>query len=165
MSECFRVFIGVGSNLEDPLDQVRRAIDEGLAKLPRTSMQSCSRWYRTRPWGGIEQPDFINAVVALDTHLSPDDLFSGLQQIEQRHARRRDECRWGPRTLDLDLLLYSDWMIQTPGLTVPHPRMAERAFVLIPLAELVAADWYLPGLGPIQELCSRVAAQGVVPVA
>ncbi|MBZ5488804.1 2-amino-4-hydroxy-6-hydroxymethyldihydropteridine diphosphokinase [Halomonas aquamarina] len=134
MTTVSLAYIGLGSNLENPLTQVRQAISE-LAALPLSQLHRASSLYASRPVGPQDQPDFINAVVALETRLSPLALLDQLQGLEQRHRRRR-ERHWGPRTLDLDLLLYDQETIAHPRLRVPHPHMQARAFVLAPLAEL-----------------------------
>ncbi len=126
-----KVFVGIGSNLERPQEQVRRAA-QALAELPQSGRLSGSPWYRSEPLGPSGQPDYINGVVGLDTTLEPDTLLQSLQAIEHAQGRVR-ELRWGPRTLDLDLLLYGDLIQEDPWLTLPHPRMHERAFVLYPL--------------------------------
>ena len=130
MSKRVHAWIGLGSNLEDPLEQLARAVT-GLATLPDTTLVGQSAFYRSRPVGPQDQPDFSNAVVLLETALSPETLLDHLQQLEQAHGRVRLR-RWGPRTLDLDLLLYGCETISTPRLAVPHPRLAERDFVLRP---------------------------------
>jgi 2-amino-4-hydroxy-6-hydroxymethyldihydropteridine diphosphokinase len=150
--------IGVGSNLGDPLYHVRRALEE-LSHLPLTRVLACSSCYRTAPIGKLDQPDFVNAVSVVETGLSPRDLLRELLGLEARHGRVRGEPN-GPRTLDLDLLLLGDSVIREPGLEVPHARMHERAFVLLPLAE-VSPDAIVPGRGSIAELAARVADQGV----
>ena len=127
-------YVGIGSNLDDPQGQVTRAFDE-LASLPRTRLAARSSLYRSAPLGHADQPDFINAVAALDTQLNPQELLSALQAIEQRHGRRRSFAN-APRTLDLDLLLFASEEIDTDRLRIPHPRMRERAFVLKPLLEI-----------------------------
>jgi 2-amino-4-hydroxy-6-hydroxymethyldihydropteridine diphosphokinase len=127
-------YIGLGSNLEHPIDQVTQAFDE-LAALPKSRLINRSSLYRSKPVGPQDQPDFINAVAKLETELEPIALLDHLQQIEQAHHRKRLQ-HWGPRTLDLDLLLYGDQQIETPRLTVPHTQMTKRAFVLVPLREL-----------------------------
>jgi len=127
-------YVGIGSNLEDPESQVRRAFDE-LADIRGTKLNGKSSLYRSAPVGHLEQPDFINAVAALETNLSADELFSELKGIEKRHGRKRSFAN-APRTLDLDLLLFGDASIQSENLVVPHPRMHERAFVLRPLLEI-----------------------------
>jgi len=153
-----RAFIGIGANLADPVAQVTRAIDE-LAMLPDTRLVDASPLYRTPPMGPPGQPDYVNAVAALDTVLPPHRLLDELQRIEQAHARVRGE-RWGPRTLDLDLLLYGDEMIADERLTVPHPGVATRAFVLLPLADL-APDLVVPGLGRVRVLAAAADQRGI----
>lgn len=127
-------YIGLGSNLDAPLEQVRQALSE-LDMLPLSRLLAASSLYASRPVGPQDQPDFINAVAALETRLSPLALLDQLQALEQQHRRRRQR-HWGPRTLDLDLLLYGNAAIDTPRLRVPHPQMTARAFVLAPLAEI-----------------------------
>jgi 2-amino-4-hydroxy-6-hydroxymethyldihydropteridine diphosphokinase len=150
--------IGLGSNLEDPVRQVQQAFEE-LARLPRTRLLACSSLYRTAPVGKLDQPDFVNAVAMLDTELSPRELLQELLALEARHGRVRSEPS-GPRTLDLDLLLLGGRVIREPGLEIPHPRMHQRAFVLLPLAEL-SPDAVVPGRGRVAELVARVADQRV----
>jgi 2-amino-4-hydroxy-6-hydroxymethyldihydropteridine diphosphokinase len=151
-----RACIALGSNLGDPRQQVLDAMD-ALRALPDSQVLRCSRLYRTPPWGVLDQPDFVNAVVAIDTNSSPHALLDALQGIEQRAGRVRLE-RNGPRTLDLDLLYMDGVRIDDTLLTVPHPRIAERAFVLLPLAD-VAPDLQLPG-GTVAELLARVDIHG-----
>ncbi|MGP9764495.1 2-amino-4-hydroxy-6-hydroxymethyldihydropteridine diphosphokinase [Halomonas sp. AOP13-D3-9] len=127
-------YIGLGSNLESPIEQIREALNE-LARLPLSRLVAASSLYASRPVGPQDQPDFINAVAALETQLSPLALLDQLQALEQQHRRRRHR-HWGPRTLDLDLLLYANDTIDTPRLRLPHPQMTARAFVLLPLAEI-----------------------------
>lgn len=129
-----RAFIGLGSNLENPTLQVQTALRE-LGSLPLSRLAAASSLYATRPVGPQDQPDFINAVAVLDTVFSPLALLDQLQALEQRHRRQRLR-RWGPRTLDLDLLLYDQQTVAHPRLQVPHPYMHERSFVLVPLLEL-----------------------------
>lgn len=124
-------WIGLGSNLDDPRQQIESAI-EALDRLPLTRRVAASPLYASRPVGPQDQPDFINAVACLETRLSPLALLDQLQALEQRHRRTRAR-RWGPRTLDLDLLLFDDSTLCLPRLRVPHPEMTRRAFVLIPL--------------------------------
>ncbi|MBS0581552.1 MAG: 2-amino-4-hydroxy-6-hydroxymethyldihydropteridine diphosphokinase [Proteobacteria bacterium] len=154
-------YIGLGSNLDGPIEQVERALRE-LDALPKTRLVARSRLYRTAPWGGIEQPDFINAVARLETRLEAGELMRSLLDVEHRAGRRRDGERNGPRVLDLDLLLYGDERIDDAGLHVPHPRLHERAFVLVPLTE-IAPDLVVPGLGAVRNLLAGIDAQGVVP--
>jgi 2-amino-4-hydroxy-6-hydroxymethyldihydropteridine diphosphokinase len=151
-------YIGIGSNLQEPQAQVKRAFDE-LARLPRTRLAARSSLYRTAPMGHAAQPDFINAVAALDTGLGAEELLGELQAIEQRHGRKRRFAN-APRTLDLDLLLYGDRSIQGPGLVVPHPRMHERAFVLRPLLEVAPAA-HIPGHGAASACLVSCANQKV----
>jgi len=148
-------YIGLGSNLEDPVRQVRRALDE-LNALPQTRLLRRSPLYRSPPHGPAEQPDYVNAVAMLETRLDPQALLDGLHRIEHRHGRVR-AMHWGPRTLDLDLLLYADRRIDSQHLTVPHPQMHQRAFVLVPLHD-IAPDLRLPGLGLLAERLREVDA-------
>lgn len=134
-------YVGLGSNLEDPVRQVETALEE-LDRLPHTRVVRRSSLYRTAPVGYADQPDFINAVARLETGLPADRLLDELQALEQRHGRTRSFPN-APRTLDLDLLLYGRLVLRTERLTVPHPRMKERAFVLEPLRE-IAPDLEIP---------------------
>jgi 2-amino-4-hydroxy-6-hydroxymethyldihydropteridine diphosphokinase len=151
-------FVGLGANLDDPRRHVRSAMDE-LAHLAHTRVTACSGLYRSAPLGHADQPDFINAVARLETALEPQALWEGLQKIEAAHGRQR-RFRNAPRTLDLDLLLYGDARVALPDLTVPHPRMHERAFVLRPLLDIEPAA-RIPGLGEARELLGRCAGQSV----
>jgi len=151
-------FVGLGSNLADPLVQVRQALME-LESIPGTRVTARSSLYRTSPVGYLEQPDFINAVASVQSTLRPHALLSALLVIENRHGRRR-AMRNAPRTLDLDLLLYGEEVLEEDGLTLPHPRLHERAFVLAPLAE-IAPGAMVPGRGLVQELLARVDCNGV----
>lgn len=148
-------FIGLGGNVGDAAATLRSALDQ-LDTLPHTRLLAASRLYRTAPVGGIEQADFVNAVAQVETTLSAEDLLRALFAIERAHGRDRSiERRWGPRTLDLDLLLYGDDVIHVDGLTVPHPRIAERAFVLVPLVE-IAPDAPIPGHGNAREVLAAL---------
>jgi 2-amino-4-hydroxy-6-hydroxymethyldihydropteridine diphosphokinase len=111
--------------------------------------------------GPSGQPDYINAVVRLDTRLSPQTLLEGLQAVERKHGRRRDGARWGPRTLDLDILLYGSECLDKPGLRIPHPELARRAFVLAPLADVAPSELCIPELGTLVELLQRCHLEGV----
>jgi 2-amino-4-hydroxy-6-hydroxymethyldihydropteridine diphosphokinase len=153
-----RAFVGLGANLGDPVAQVRAAI-AAIARLPQTRLVARSSLYRTAPIGYVDQPDFVNAVVAVDTQLDAPGLLAGLREIETEHGRERPFPN-APRTLDLDLLLYGDATLATAGLTVPHPRMHERAFVLAPLVE-IAPDARLPGHGSAAALLAALPDQGV----
>ena len=162
MSESAPVlaYVGLGSNLEQPLSQVTEAMSE-LAQLPGTRLKARSSLYRTPPLGPAGQPDYINAVAGLVTRLPAEPLLDALQDLEQRHRRVRTGERWGPRTLDLDLLLYGEYRISTPRLQVPHPRMAERAFVLVPLSEIASGDLWIPGAGELRALLDKLSEQGI----
>jgi 2-amino-4-hydroxy-6-hydroxymethyldihydropteridine diphosphokinase len=153
-----RAFIALGSNLDDPPAQVARALDE-LDSIPATRLLQRSSLYRSAPWGVVAQPAFVNAVAEIETRLSPRALLHALLSIEQAHGRDRGGERWGPRTLDLDLLAYADLRIDEAGLVVPHPHLAQRAFVLMPLAE-IAADFVIAGMGRVRELLARVEQGG-----
>ncbi|WP_213940700.1 2-amino-4-hydroxy-6-hydroxymethyldihydropteridine diphosphokinase [Pseudomonas sp. dw_612] len=132
-----RVYIGMGSNLADPAEQLRSAV-EALSRLPQTELVGVSAFYQSDSLLP-GQPRYTNAVAALDSRLAPLDLLDALQAIENGQGRERLE-RWGPRTLDLDIVLFGDRLIDEPRLKVPHYHMQERAFVLYPLAELAPAD-------------------------
>ncbi len=157
-----QAFIGIGSNLADPVAQVRRAIDR-LDQLPETSRRAASRLYRNPPMGPADQPDYVNAVAELETALPPQALLAALQGLEADAGRDRDGRRWGARPLDLDLLVYGDREIDEAALTVPHPGLASRAFVLHPLAEIAPA-LSVPGLGTAAGLAARVSADDLVAV-
>ena len=140
--------VALGSNMEDPDAQVRRGFDE-LAALPGTRLLKRSGHYRTAPVGYVDQPDFVNACALLDTRLAPRALLDELLAIEQRHGRVRAIPN-GPRTLDLDIVLYGDQVIDAPGLKVPHARAHERMFVLVPLYD-VWPEAVIPGWGPVRK--------------
>ena len=155
--------VGLGANLGDVARSVRDAID-ALGQLPGTRLVQASRLYRTLAWGVTAQPDFINAVALLDTDLSARTLLEALLDIERVHGRVRvDGERWGPRTLDLDLLLHGDAIIDEAGLRVPHPHLHERAFALLPLLEAWPAA-IIPGIGPARECAGVMAADGIEPL-
>lgn len=151
-------FIGIGSNLEDPVQQVRTAFTE-LAALPGSTLRARSSLYETPPMGPAGQPHYINAVAELATILTPHQLLDELQRIERAHRRVRRE-HWGPRTLDLDLLVYGMETIDDERLRVPHPGVARRAFVLVPLAE-IAPGLQIPGLASPAALLAGVAADDI----
>lgn len=154
-----RAYIGLGSNLEQPQQQVRQAL-QALARIPQSQLVAHSRLYRSVPLGPADQPDYVNAVAALDTELSAESLLDALQAIEQAQGRVRGAERWGPRTLDLDLLLYGNAVIDSARLTVPHPGLSERNFVLYPLFEL-APDLVLPDGHKLRELLAHCPDAGL----
>ena len=151
-------YVGLGSNLDDPIGQVRTALAE-LDRLPATRVTARSSLYRSAPMGRFDQPDFINAVARVQTRLTARELLTGLFGIEARHARMRSTPN-APRTLDLDLLLFADAVIHEADLEVPHPRMHERAFVLRPLAEIDPAA-HVPGRGGVVQLLAGVTDQRI----
>lgn len=153
-------YVGLGSNLADPGHQVRRAL-EALDRLPETRLMAASALYATAPVGPQDQPDYVNAAARLETRLSPPDLLAALLSIEARQGRRRDGTRWGPRILDLDLLLHGARVLDLPGLRLPHPEMGRRAFVLVPLADVAPPGLPIPGQGTLEQLL-RACPQGGV---
>lgn len=157
-----RAYIGLGSNLAEPMRQVQQGID-ALAVLPLCKLVARSSLYRSAALatpGLPAQPDYINAVAALDTALSPQALLAALLQIELAQGRVRDGQRWGPRTLDLDLLLYGELQLQSRELTLPHYALTERAFVVLPLAE-IAPDLRLPDGRWLVELLPALAQDSI----
>ncbi|GAB4515825.1 MAG: 2-amino-4-hydroxy-6-hydroxymethyldihydropteridine diphosphokinase [Sulfuricaulis sp.] len=152
-------YIGLGSNLDDPVAQVRSGVT-ALTRLDKTQVEACSSLYRTAPVGLRDQPDFVNAVCRVRTGLIPATLMRDLLEIERVHGRVRQGDRGGPRTLDLDLLLYDGQVIKTEELSVPHPRLHERAFVLYPLHE-IEPDLIIPGHGALRELLAKCTGQQV----
>jgi 2-amino-4-hydroxy-6-hydroxymethyldihydropteridine diphosphokinase len=152
-------YVALGSNLDDPRAQVERAI-AGLGDLPGTRCVLRSSLYRTRPFGPVEQPDFVNAVAGLLTELDPATLLMALKNLEAGLGRERPSVRWGPRRIDLDLLVHGTSRSDVDELRLPHPGIAERAFVLVPLAE-IAPDLDVPGVGRVRALRDRVDATGV----
>lgn len=151
-------YVALGANLGDPAATVRAAI-EALREMPQARLLTSSSLYRTAPVGLKHQPDFINAVAMLETVLTPGEMLTRLFAIEARFGRIRS-IRNAPRTLDLDLLLCDDQVLTLPELTLPHPRMTERAFVLVPLAEIAPA-LTIPGHGPLSALLPKVADQRI----
>ncbi|MCK7595990.1 2-amino-4-hydroxy-6-hydroxymethyldihydropteridine diphosphokinase [Microbulbifer sp. CAU 1566] len=150
-----RCYIGLGSNLADPAGQLRSALDR-MAEIPDTALCGCSSFYASAPIGPGEQPDYVNAVACLETALDAESLLDALQAIENQHGRERT-LRWGARTLDLDILLFGNDQIASQRLSVPHPRMAERNFVLEPLAELAPA-LIMPDGTPLPQLLAQCPA-------
>jgi 2-amino-4-hydroxy-6-hydroxymethyldihydropteridine diphosphokinase len=156
-------YVALGSNLDDPRAQVGRAFD-ALAALPETRLVLRSSLYSSRPVGPVEQPDFVNAVAGLLTALEPGPMLGALKDLEARLGRARPVVRWGPRRIDLDLLMHGTARSATAELTLPHPGIAERAFVLAPLAE-IAPDLDVPGVGRVRALLAVVDATAVERIA
>lgn len=153
-------FVGLGGNVGDAAATLRAGFAE-LDALPDTRLLRASRLYRTPAWGVEDQPDFVNAVAMLETALAAQALLAGLLDIERAHGRERDAGRrWGPRTLDLDLLLYDDAVLDEPGLHLPHPRLHERAFALVPLIE-IAPEAKIPGIGSAAGALAKLQASGI----
>ncbi|MDB6086582.1 MAG: 2-amino-4-hydroxy-6-hydroxymethyldihydropteridine pyrophosphokinae [Gammaproteobacteria bacterium] len=151
-------YVALGSNLNEPRDRVAEAF-ERLATLPHCRLEIRSRLYLSRPMGPQDQPDFINAVAGLLTRLSARELLHALLDIERTMGRKREE-RWGPRIVDLDLLWMHGPTIDEPGLTLPHPGVSERNFVLYPLWD-IAPSLLIPGHGRVEDLRSRVPSDGI----
>ena len=152
-------FIALGSNLGDPAQEIRSALRD-LAALPGTRLVRHSSFYRNPPEGGLDQPEFVNAVAEVETGAAPRELLDQLLGIERAHGRARDYPN-APRTLDLDVVLYGGRVVREPGLVIPHPRMLDRAFVLVPLAE-IAPDAVVPGRGRAADLAAKLDASGLV---
>lgn len=156
-SSSTAAYIGLGSNLGDSAEVLRAAV-RALDALAHTRVLRASRFYRTPAWGNTEQPDFLNAVAMLDTGLPARELLAAMLEIEREAGRSRradGSDRWGPRTLDLDLLLYGEAVIAEVGLHVPHPHLHERAFALVPLVE-IAPEVSIPGVGLARDALARI---------
>ena len=154
-----QAWLGLGSNQQNPAARLREALDH-LGRLDGTRIIATSSLYRTPPWGDEDQDDFINAVVQIETSLAPAVLLTGIQAIEDTMGRQRSQRRWGPRLIDIDLLLYGSEQFVSDGLEVPHPRMHERAFVLVPLAELDPL-LEIPGHGRVGDLLLDMDCSGI----
>lgn len=152
-------YIAIGSNLGDPVTQAQQAIHQ-LTQLPKSRLIAASSLYSSTPMGPQNQPDYINAVAAIETELTPLELLDSIQRIEQQQGRVRKDQRWGPRTLDLDIVLYGNQVIESERLTIPHYGMKVREFVLYPLAE-IAPNFTLPDGTEIQALLSQVPLNGL----
>ena len=160
MMPVIQACIGLGANLGDAADTLRKAV-EALDHREGITVREVSRFYRTPAWGMEDQPDFINAVALLETSLTPRALLERLLAVETEFGRHRpDGERWGPRTLDLDLLLYGDAVIDEPGLRVPHPCLHERAFALLPLAA-IAPGARIPGHGTVAGTLAMLETAGI----
>jgi 2-amino-4-hydroxy-6-hydroxymethyldihydropteridine diphosphokinase len=155
-------YIGIGSNLADPRAQVLRALDQ-LASVADTQLVLRSGLYGSRPLGPPDQPDFVNAAAGVLTRLEPRALLLELQAIERAFGRQAARQRWGPRILDLDLLVYGSTESHDPELRLPHPGIVERNFVLYPLAE-IAPQLTVPGVGRVIDLKSRISSEGIWPL-
>lgn len=153
-----KVFIGLGSNLEKPKEQIQTALKE-LNKIKQTSLIRHSQFYSSRPLAGINAPDFINAVAEIKTNLNPFDLLFELKELEKSH-NRQPSFYWGPRTLDLDILLYENLILESQNLTIPHKELQNRDFVLVPLASL-EPDLEIQNLGKIRDLLKKVPSNGL----
>ena len=163
MMPVIQACIGLGANLGDAADTLRKAV-EALDHRGGITVRAVSRFYRTPAWGREDQPDFINAVALLETSLTPRALLERLLEVETEFGRHRpDGERWGPRTLDLDLLLYGDAVIDEPGLRVPHPHLHERAFALVPLLE-VLPEARIPGYGAARDAVSALEMSNIHPL-
>ena len=163
MTTSVIAFVGLGGNLGEPETTLPAAL-QALDAVRDTRLLRASRLYRTPAWGVEQQPDFINAVAMLETQLDAQALLESLFVIERQHGRVREaELRWGPRTLDLDLLLYGDAVIDAPGLRVPHPHLHERAFALLPLLE-IAPDVEIPGRGLARNAVSLLEKSKLQPL-
>jgi 2-amino-4-hydroxy-6-hydroxymethyldihydropteridine diphosphokinase len=156
-------YVGLGSNLDDPCAQVARAFD-ALRSMRDSRLVARSSLYRSPPLGPVAQPDFVNAVAGMLTTLAPGEFLAELKSLEGRLGRARPVVRWGPRRIDLDLLVHGRAQLEVPGLTVPHPGIAERAFVLEPLVE-IAPDLEIPGAGRVRSLSSRAGPAALARVA
>lgn len=158
--ESIRAYVGLGGNVGDVEDTMMEAL-MAIDGLPQTSIRAQSRLYRSPPWGRTDQDDFINAVIELRTRLAARVLLDYLLEVETRFGRvRGEDDKWGPRTLDLDLLIFGEESLDLPGMHVPHPRMHERAFVLVPLAE-IAATLEIPGRGQVSDLLAAIDSSGI----
>lgn len=157
-----RAYIALGSNLFEPAQQISQAIDR-IARDPACELIAVSRFYQSEPFGPVAQPDFVNAVVALNTELTAHELLATLQAIEQQQGRLR-HIHWGPRTLDLDLLLFGQLQLETPTLTLPHPGMQQRNFVLAPLCD-IAPKLCLPTGESIKTLLAQCPPSHLEPMA
>jgi 2-amino-4-hydroxy-6-hydroxymethyldihydropteridine diphosphokinase len=156
-----RCYVGLGSNLDAPRDRVRAALDQ-LDRLPGCRRVAASPCYTSAPLGPQDQPDYCNAVAALDSDLAPLELLGQLQALERAHGRTPTR-RWGERTLDLDLLLYGNLQLASALLTLPHPGLSSRDFVLYPLADIAPPDLPIPGLGRLDELLARCPKEHLKP--
>jgi 2-amino-4-hydroxy-6-hydroxymethyldihydropteridine diphosphokinase len=153
-------YLGLGSNLADPVSQLRRARSE-IARLDGVSERAFSSLYRSAPMGPADQPDYVNAVMAVDVTLTAHELLHAVQEIERVHGRDRSGQRWGARTLDIDILLYGKEQLHGDTLIVPHPGVSEREFVLYPLHEIAGSGLEIPGHGRLGDLVAGCPRRGL----
>ena len=156
-----KVFVAMGSNLGDREAHILQAADD-ITQLPDCTSLVASAIYQSAPMGPQDQPDYLNSACSFECELTPQQLLVELKTIERQHGRTQSTLRWTARPLDLDILLFGDQQIESPELTIPHPGIASRSFVLWPLAEL-QPDLHLPGLGPVQELMKSCEPLGIRP--
>ena len=152
-------YIALGSNLDSPREQIQRALQH-ISQLPSTLLIARSGLYQSAPLGPVEQPEFINAVAGVLTQLPPIELLRALKRAEQSLGRQQPSVRWGPRSIDLDLLVHAQEQIESAELTIPHPGITERNFVLYPLLD-IAPDLHVPGKGVVRTLAACVSAEGL----
>lgn len=157
-----RVYLGLGSNLGDRIEYLKKAI-KLIAGKSAIEIVGISSVYETGPVGQIDQPSFLNCVMEIETGLPPKELLKVIDNIESGLKRER-LVRWGPRTIDIDILLYGDRIVREPDLTIPHPYLCERAFVVVPLLEL-SSDVTIPGIGKVSECKKRIAEQSIIKLA
>lgn len=153
MTKAETVYLGLGGNLGRPADAMARAL-QAIDRDDANSVMAVSPLYRTPPWGKRDQPDFVNAAARISTRMAPRELLSFCLALERENRRERLE-RWGPRTLDIDLLIFGDRTVDEPGLTLPHPQMTERGFVMVPLSD-IAPDLLVDGR-PVRDWAERLA--------
>lgn len=156
------VYIGLGANLDDPIAQLHNAVD-ALRSLAQCQLITVSKFYASKPMGPQDQPDYVNAVAKLSTSLAPEALLDSLQKIELEQGRQRKSERWGPRTLDLDILLFANDIINTPRLVVPHYGLCQREFVVYPLLEL-EPELILPDGRTLHSISNNVALNNLIPL-
>lgn len=156
-----RAYVGLGANLQDPPAQLREAL-RLIGARPGMRVAATSSFYRSAPLGPGPQPDYCNAVCAVDTDLNPDRLLTHLHDVERQMGRERPPQRWAPRLIDLDLLLYGQLRMKTSRITLPHPELHRRNFVAVPLAE-IAPDLDIPGVGRVAELAAALGRDGLAP--
>lgn len=155
----FPAYIALGSNIDSPQEQIQRGFEQ-LSQVPSTRVIARSALYRSAPFGPVQQPEFFNAVAGVLTQLTPQALLQALKQLEQTLGRGQPIVRWGPRSIDFDLLVYAQVQIESVVLTIPHPGITERNFVLYPLRD-IAPDLLVPGKGTVRALAASVGVEGL----